>query len=53
MELKKELAIEDKEFLELYSKLRNLNDIPDLEFALPFFVISAWQPFYRVLRKEL
>jgi len=34
---RKELAIpEDKEFLELYSKLRNLNDIPDLEFALPF-----------------
>mgnify|MGYP003329750990 FL=1 len=27
---------EDIEFLELYSKYRNLNNIPDLEFALPF-----------------
>ena len=34
---RKELDIpEDIEFLELYSKYRNLNNIPDLEFALPF-----------------
>jgi len=34
---RKELDIpEDIEFLELYSKYRNLNNIPNLEFALPF-----------------
>ena len=54
MELKEKnlLSPKIKNFWNYTVNLEDLNDIPDLEFALPF-VISAWQPFYRVLRKEL